>query len=127
MVEFAAATACLILIGLIVFQLLLIVGFPIGRFAWGGSHDVLPTKLRISSVVSILLYSIFALVILEKAQLIRLINNESFIHTSMWVFTVYFFIGVLMNGASRSKPERMVMTPVALVLAILYLTVTLGS
>jgi hypothetical protein len=45
---------------------------------------------------------------------------------SMWVLTAYFALGVLMNGISRSRPERLIMTPTALVLAALYLILAAG-
>ena len=31
-----------------------------------------------------------------------------------------------MNGISRSKPERLIMTPVALLLALLFLFISMG-
>jgi hypothetical protein len=43
----------------------------------------------------------------------------------IWVLTAYFGIGVLANAASRSRPERLVMTPVALVLALCCLVIAL--
>lgn len=44
----------------------------------------------------------------------------------IWVLAVYFAVGVVMNGISRSKPERNLMTPVALVLAITTLLIALN-
>lgn len=52
---------------LAVFQVLLIAGAPLGRFAWGGQHDVLPARLRIGSAVSIALYAVFAVLMLQAA------------------------------------------------------------
>ncbi|MCC2307593.1 hypothetical protein [Cellulomonas chengniuliangii] len=43
-----------------------------------------------------------------------------------WVLTAYLAVGVIMNGISRSKPERAVMAPVALVLAVCSLIVSRG-
>lgn len=44
---------------------------------------------------------------------------------AVWVLAEYFALGVLMNGISRSKPERLVMTPTALALAGTYLMLAL--
>lgn len=41
----------------------------------------------------------------------------------MWVVFGYLTLGTLMNALSRSKPERFVMTPVALSLAFLALII----
>ncbi|WP_242703444.1 hypothetical protein [Arthrobacter sp. D5-1] len=109
-----------------VFQVALVAGAPIGRFAWGGQHDVLPQKLRIGSIISILLYALFGYTALAQAGLVPVLVNQSFTGVFMWVLTGYFTLGVVMNAISRSKPERFVMTPVALVLAILFLLLSLG-
>ena len=45
-VQVAAIAACILMAALAVFQAALIAGAPLGRFAWGGQHDVLPAKLR---------------------------------------------------------------------------------
>lgn len=122
MTEIAAIIASLILLLLAVFQGALVAGLPFGNFAWGGAHRILPTKLRIGSVVSIFLYITFALIILSKADIMSLFVNPTI---AMWILTIYFFIGALMNGISRSNKERAVMTPVALVLALLCLIIAL--
>ena len=74
---------------------------------------MLPPNKPIGSVISILLYALFALIVLEKAQLMNVISNETFIDVAMWVLTGYFALGIVMNAISRSKPERFTMTPVA--------------
>jgi hypothetical protein len=124
--QLAAIVACAVLAALTVFQAALISGAPLGRFAWGGQHDVLPNKLRIGSAVSIALYVLFAYVALAKAGLAPPLLNETFTSVSSCVLTAYFALGVVMNGISRSKPERLVMTPTALLLAALYLVLSLN-
>ena len=125
MTEFAAIAACCVLAALAVFQAFLIAGAPIGRFAWGGQHDILPARLRVGSAVSIALYAVFAIVILERAGLFTLFG-AAFVHVAAWVLFAYFVLGVVMNGISRSRPERALMTPVSFVLAVLLLLVALG-
>ncbi|MGO4103373.1 hypothetical protein AB4Y63_05425 [Leifsonia sp. YAF41] len=126
MTSVAAVLICIILGLLTVFQILLIAGLPLGRFAWGGQNEVLPTRLRIGCAVSVVLYVLFALIVLEAAGLTSLIQSETFVTVAMWVLTGYFALGVLMNGISRSKPERNLMTPVSVVLAGLCLVVAMG-
>ena len=121
----AAVVASIVLVGLAVFQVALIAGAPIGRFAWGGQHDVLPTKLRVGSVVSIVLYALFVIVLLDRARVIDVLPDV--VSTvGAWVLVGYFALGVVLNGISRSKPERNLFTPVSLVLAVLCLLVALG-
>ncbi|NEK84499.1 hypothetical protein GCU60_01795 [Blastococcus saxobsidens] len=125
MVTAASVVACLLLAGLAVLQLLLVAGRPLGRFAWGGQHDVLPRGLRVGSAVSVVLYAAFAVVILQAAGAL-VVLPEAVADVGIWVLTGYFALGVLMNGISRSRPERMLMTPVALLLAGCCLVVALG-
>ncbi|WP_461173552.1 hypothetical protein M1D93_02050 [Arthrobacter sp. Z1-9] len=101
-------------------------GAPLGRFAWGGQHRVLPAGLRVGSGVSIVLYLAFGYVALAKAGIAPFPANEGVTSVAAWVLTGYFALGVLMNAISRSKPERAVMTPVALVLAVAYLVLAVS-
>lgn len=124
--QFAALAACTVLAGLAVFQGALISGAPLGRLAWGGQHLVLPTGLRIGSAMSVVLYAVFGYAAAAKAGLVLPLVNESVTSISMWVLAAYFALGVIMNGISRSKPERLVMTPTAIVLTALYLILAMG-
>jgi len=114
----AAIAATIILAALAVFQLALALGAPIGRFAWGGRHEVLPTRFRIGSAVSIVLYAIFAAILLDRAGVIDVIPDGAS-RIGAWVLTGYLVLGVAMNAISRSRSERFVMTPVVAILAVL--------
>ncbi|MFJ4030350.1 hypothetical protein ACIPWF_23440 [Paenarthrobacter sp. NPDC089989] len=127
MEQLCAVLACIVLAGLAIFQAALAAGVPWGRLAWGGQHVVLPGRLRIGSVVSIGLYVLFGYTALAKAHLLPALVSEPFTAVFCWVLTAYFGVGVVMNAISRSRPERFVMTPVALVLAMLYLVLSLGG
>lgn len=113
---FLAILACILLTFLAFFQLALALGAPFGHYAWGGSHRVLPANLRIGSVFSILLYVLFAVVILQSGGLIAVFGDISLV---LWVLAAYFLIGVIMNAMSRSPKERLAMTPVAAILALI--------
>jgi len=88
----------------------------LGRFAFGGAHERLPAGFRIGSVVSILLYGAWAAIILDRAELIDLVAGDVS-GIGAGVVAGFLTLGVLMNASSHSKPERVTMTPVALVLA----------
>src|SRR5688572_529044 len=120
MVTVAAVVASVLLAGLAVFQVLLIAGRPLGRLAWGGQHEVLPTNLRIGSVVSVVSYAAIGW------QVWRAVVQPEDAGPWMWILTAFFGLGVVMNAASRSRPERLVMTPVVLLLAVSCLLIALG-
>jgi hypothetical protein len=104
-----------VLAALAVFQVALIAGAPIGRFAWGGQHRVLPARLRVGSATSIVLYVLFVLIALDRVAVIAIVP-DAVTDVAMWVLAAYFALGIIMNGISRSVPERAVMTPVCVVL-----------
>jgi hypothetical protein len=121
----AAWFACAILAALAVFQAALVAGAPIGRFAWGGQHRVLPRNLRIGSVVAIALYAGFAVIILQRAGVMAPLP-PAIANVGIWVVTAYLALGIPLNAISRSPPERLTMTPVVLVLFGLVLTVAMS-
>lgn len=124
MITLLAVLACLVLAGLAVMQAGLAAGAPWGRLAWGGQHEVLPRSLRIGSAVSIVLYAVFALVILQAAGLIDVLPDVV-ADVGIWVLAGYFILGIALNAISRSRLERMVMTPVTIVLAACCLLIAL--
>ena len=122
----ASSRPGLVLGALEVFQLLLVLGAPLGRFAWGGQHRVRPVALRAGSVVSIFIYGLVAAIVLARADLVLPGVRDGVVATVAWVVVAYFFLGIGMNLASRSRPERAVMTPVAAVLCAACAVVALG-
>ena len=118
--------ALIILLALTIFQLALVFGAPLGAYAWGGQHKVLPTNLRVSSVGSSILYILFAGVIASKAGFISGLILPQTVNFSMYVFAAYFTLGIFMNAISKSKKERLVMAPVAAVLAVCFWVVALS-
>lgn len=118
-----ALTVVLALIA--VFQIALALGAPLGRFAWGGQHRVLPARLRIGSLVSILIYALIGLLAWERVRAIDLLPN-GVAEVGMWVVFAYFGLGIFMNAISRSRPERLTMVPVTLVLSVLSFLIAMG-
>ena len=121
----AAVVALALLAALAVFQGLLAAGLPLGRFAWGGQNEVLPANLRVGSVVSIALYAFFAVLVLQAAGVVSPLP-DGFAAVAIWVLTGYFVLGIGMNAISRSRPERLTMTPVVALLAGSCLVLALG-
>lgn len=115
-----------VLVLLALFQLALAFGAPWGRFAWGGQHPgALPAGYRAASAFSILVYGFMAVLALNRAGVLD-VFPDGFTRVAAWVVFAYLALGVAMNAISRSKPERYVMTPVAVVLAVLALFIALS-
>lgn len=125
MTEQFALVFVAVLSALAVFQLLLILGLPLGRYAWGGQNRVLPARLRLGSAVAVAVYGAMAVVALGRAGLASLLPAPVAV-VAMWVAAGYLLLSVLPNLASRSKSEKRVMVPVSLVLAALALAIALS-
>ena len=121
----AASIMCAVLFGLGVFQLLLAAGAPLGRLAWGGQYRVLPTRLRVGSLVSTCLYAVFSLVVLDRAGTLSVLPGQT-VRILVRVIVGLFSLGAIPNLISRSRPERYVMAPLSLFLSGLSLVVALG-
>jgi len=121
-----AAIGFLIVSGALgVFQMALILGAPLGHMAWGGQHRVLPCGLRAGSAVAIFLYGLFVVVVFEEAAVTDVLP-DAMVGVAVWALAGYLALGVAMNAVSRSRAERLVMTPVAALMLGLVLVVALG-
>ncbi len=118
-VAFVSAIALVVILAaLAVFQLALAAGAPLGRFAWGGQNRVLPTRMRIGSVSSVIIYALIAAVALDRVGQIDVVP-DIVSRVAMWVVFGYFMVGIVLNLLSKSRSERAVMVPVTIVLTVL--------
>lgn len=123
-----AAFVFSVTIGLLgLFQLALAAGAPWGRLAWGGGHERLPPGYRIGSLVSILVYAVFATILLERAGLLAVLPSPEIASVGAWLIAGYGALGIVVNAISRSLPERLIMTPVAVVLCGSATLVAIGA
>lgn len=119
--QIAAIIIVVILLGLSAFQITLIQGYPLGEYAWGGQQKILSRNLKIGSVTSILIYLCIATLVIDKSKILSLFPEGIIKGYGLYFFAFYFALGIFVNAVSRSKKERMVMTPVVIILFILTL------
>ncbi|PRY69065.1 hypothetical protein B0I08_103271 [Glaciihabitans tibetensis] len=121
-----AFVACVLLLGLVGLQIALLAGVPLGRFAWGGRDDVLPTEKRSNAILAIVLYLFFALVILQGVAVVEpfsLLVGQ----IAIWLLTAYFFVAFIFSAMSTSRHEQILMSIVNVVLAALTLIVAIAG
>jgi len=106
------------LLVLAVFQLALALGAPLGAAAYGGTHTELPTGLRITSAVAVVVYCFAALALLRRGGYRVPIVGARVARVTTWVFAVILPLGALMNFASSGAWERFGWGPFALALGI---------
>jgi len=125
--EVAAWIAVAGFFGLMCFQILLALGFPYGKAAWGGKHVKLPPGLRVASLLSAGVFVVLSLVVLERADILTVFNNSTAVTIVVWILVSFLLLNTLGNFTSKSKPEKRIMTPISLVLALLCLIVAISS
>ena len=103
---------------LVLFQMLLAAGAPIGFLAWGGQDPgKLPRTKRIASAFSAVMMLFFAVVFGQAAGLWEVVGPS----VPRWVFLVgigLFALSTLGNIATSSIPERWLGVPVAATLTL---------
>ena len=96
----------------ILFELALAAGLPWGEISWGGKYPgVLPTEMRIASVVQACLLLVLVLVVLIRAGLI-FPAWQPLSKKLVWAVVVYCALGVIANAITPSFWERIIWLPV---------------
>ncbi len=125
--QIAALVAAIGFFGIMCFQILLALGFPFGQAAWGGKYKKLPPGLRIASLFSAGIMAFASIIVLEKAALVSVINNSTVVTMGVWILVAFIALNTIGDLASRSKLEKLIMTPVSLTLGLLCLTVAITA
>jgi hypothetical protein len=115
------------LAGMATFQILLTIGLPLGHAAFGGANAVLPAKLRAASAMSALVFLAAFYVVLARGGLVGVANESAPVRIGIWVFVAIFALSTVANTASRSRWERFLMAPIALLLTACCILVALAS
>lgn len=111
-----AAAGFLVIAG---FQLLLALGAPLGRAAYGGRNAVLSPTLRRTSAVAVVIWLLAAIVILGAGGMVDLPLPDVVIDVGAWVLVVLSVLGAIVNLASSSPWERFGWAPFSAALAVL--------
>jgi hypothetical protein len=125
-VQWVAVLAANVLLVMSLFHLGLAAGLPWGVAAWGGAHRILPARLRAGSVAAAAILACAGLVVLARAGVVAPGAQSVLVRVGSWGFAGYFALNTLGNLSSSSRVERVVMTPVAAVLAVCFVIVALA-
>lgn len=111
-VYLSSIVVAIIFVSISIFQVLLSLGYPLGEYAMGGFYKVLPTKLRIVSIINAIILLLMGLVILQHSDVI---NGLNFLptHILVWVITIFLGLNTITNLLSKSEKEKFVMTPLS--------------
>lgn len=122
----AAYIFCCLIVVVMLFQLALALGAPWGEFAMGGKFPGrFPPMLRVSALVQMLLLGFTALVVLTRSGL-ALNNYFALSKTAIWFVVILFIVSAILNTITPSRKERLLWSPVTIVLVICSVIVALG-
>ena len=126
MPQVVAIICSLALAGYAIYQVVLLAGVPVARFAWGGEDHYLQPQHRRFAGLAILGSVIGIFVALQGANLLLVIPVLAS-QVACYVFTALFFAAFILTARSRSKIERRLMLPFCLILSALFLIIALAG
>lgn len=124
--QWAGVLAAALLVLVVIFQLLLAAGQPLGAAAWGGRHRVLPPGLRWASLASAGVLGLIGWVALARADLVGPGSGQFGVRVATWVVAGLLLVNTIGNAASKSPAERKVITPTTLLLLFCFVVLALS-
>jgi hypothetical protein len=115
-----AITGSILFSLILVLYILLALGLPYGEYAMGGKHKILPPRERIMSVISVLIQLFAIMILLHGGNIIDLGFPDKAAKVLCYVFAGYLSLNVILNLLSKSKKERLIMTPLSAIIAICF-------
>jgi hypothetical protein len=118
--DFASWFLVISTVAVALFQLAIVLGAPVGEYAYGGQMTgVLPTRYRVSSVFSMLLMLAFTGHYLAQLGFFEPVLPPDLNAISNWGFVAFFVLAAIMNNITKSQQEKRVFgsTTIAMVLA----------
>ena len=103
-----------------ILYVLLVFGLPYGEYAMGGKYKVAPKRMRAVYAISIVIQLFAIMVLLQTGRVISIGFLEGIATGACYVFAVYLSLNTVMNAVSKSRKEKIVMTPLSLVTAVCF-------
>jgi len=93
---------------------------------WGGRLKS-DTEMYRFEIFSVLITALFIVVILAQANFWIINIPDKIITVALWIMTGLFLLNTWGNAVSKNKIERLVFTPVTIVMAIFSLVLALSN
>lgn len=104
----------------IVLSFLILCGLPFGELTMGGKYKVFPRKLRIALIMQILLQAFFMAIVLQAGGQIPLWLSGNTTKIICIAMAIYLSINTVMNSISKSRKEKLAMTPLSAISAVCF-------
>lgn len=115
--KIAWVSMLIILLLVILFHGLVLTGIIPFTIVWGGRLENSSDMLRFETI-SILINVAMAVVILIRAGLLSIPINQKIIQVVLWFMTILFLLNTIGNLFSTNELEKIVFTPITLLLSI---------
>ena len=101
-------------------HLLLLLGLPFGEYVLGGKNSILPVKMRIVSLLFLVIWMIGGICYLNYGQLVHIPVFDQFDRNLIILLSIFLFFAIFSNGfLTKSEKERKIMTPFSLLTFVL--------
>jgi hypothetical protein len=121
MLGYLTSLLCAIItFGMALLQVSLTFGSPLGEYALGGQHKILPRKMRYLSTAYALLFIFIGTCYLQKGSIVNIGLNSSIVTGFIIVNTLFLGYAIIGNSfLTKSKKEKYVMTPFSIIQFVL--------
>jgi len=108
-----------------IFHILIVCKVIPYRIVWGGRLKTDTEMYRFESV-SLAVNALFLTIVLIKANYINLQVDSAVLTVSFWIMAILFLVNSVGNLFSKSKWERIVFTPLTILLTVLSIVLALN-
>lgn len=110
----------------IAFHILVLMGLVPYDIVWGGRVKSV-NDMYLFEAISLLLNAVFLFVVSAKSRVVKIRVSEKLLNVLLWIMAGVFLLNTLGNLMSTSELEKMIFTPVTLLLSILCILLALPS
>lgn len=123
--KFAGKSLLVMLILLSIFHVLVLVGVIPSDFIWGGQIDGNIKNLYTLEIISLAVTIMFIFITIIKNRSLISEKNVKLINIFVWVIFAYMLLNTLGNLASGVSTEKLIFTPISLLIAFFSLRLAL--
>ena len=130
-IELAAVAAAALIALVVLFQIALALGAPMGEATMGGraqhAGGVLTRRYRLMALASAALLVVAALIVLSRAGVVDIGLPEAVVAVGSWVVVGFSVLNTVTNLSGRHPLERWAMSAITLVVALLAAYVAINT
>jgi hypothetical protein len=124
-VNLAGKILIIALILLLVFHVLVITGILPSSMVWGGQIEGSAPDIITLELIAIVVSLLFLVIVIAKIKAINSKGLRILINISLWFMFVYFTLNILGNITSLDTAEKMIFTPLSIIMALCALRLAL--